>query len=79
MYSTGHGKGAINTKEPVERNTVMPDGTFVISIYVKFDTSKTYQNDKGDTVYKTSIASKRINLNDIDRLAGMQNQTYIKL
>lgn len=53
-------------------NTLMPDGTFVISTYGKFDTSKTYVNDDGKTVYKTSIASKRINLNDIDRLAGIQ-------
>lgn len=55
-------------------NTVMDDGTFVISTYGKFDISKTYIDDKGDTVYKTSIASKRINLNDIDRLAQIQNQ-----
>lgn len=55
-------------------NTLMPDGTFVISTYGKFDTAKTCQNENGETVYKTSIASKRINLNDIDRLAQLQNQ-----
>ena len=60
-------------------NTVMPDGTFVISTYGKFDTSKTYTDDKGNNIYKTSIASKRINLNDIDKLAKLQSNKWYKL
>ncbi|MEG1834801.1 MAG: sialidase family protein [Oscillospiraceae bacterium] len=52
-------------------NTVLPDGTFVISTYGKFSPNEKYVNEKGETVLKTYITSKRINLKDIDTLANL--------
>lgn len=54
-------------------NVVLDDGTIVTSSYGKFDPDKTYIDDAGNTVIKTSIISKRIDLSLTDRLAGSKN------
>ena len=54
-------------------NVVLDDGTIVTSSYGKFDPNKTYIDDAGNTVIKTSIISKRIDLSLTDRLAGSKN------
>jgi len=54
-------------------NVVLDDGTIVTSSYGKFDPDKTYIDDAGNTVTKTSIISKRIDLSLTDRLAGSKN------
>ncbi len=50
-------------------NVVLPDGTVVISNYGKFSPDETYVNDKGETTLKTYITSKRLRLDDVDKLA----------
>ena len=55
-------------------NVVLPDGTVVISNYGKFSPDETYVNEKGETVLKTYITSKRIRLDDIDKLAAFLKQ-----
>ena len=54
-------------------NVVLDDGTIVTSSYGKFDPNKTYLDDAENTVMKTSIISKRIDLSLTDRLAGSKN------
>lgn len=54
-------------------NVVLDDGTIVTSSYGQFDPNKTYVDDAGNTVMKTSIISKRIDLSLTDRLAGIKN------
>lgn len=55
-------------------NTVLEDGTFVISTYGKFSPDETYTDADGKVQLKTYIVSKRINLADLDRLAELQKK-----
>ncbi len=50
-------------------NVVLPDDTVVITSYGCFDGGDYVTNTKGETVPRTSIASKRLRLSDIDRVA----------
>ncbi len=52
-------------------NVVLGDGTIVTSSYGCFDPTKTYVDENGNTVMKTYIVSKRIDLRLTDRLAGI--------
>lgn len=55
-------------------NVVLDDGTIVTSSYGCFDVNATYIDSKGNTVIKTSIVSKRINLADTDALVTMMDK-----
>lgn len=52
-------------------NVVLEDGTIVTSSYGRFDPNKTGIDEAGNTVMKTSIISKRIDLAKTDKLAGI--------
>lgn len=52
-------------------NVVLADGTIVTCTYGCFDPTQTYQTQKGKQQYKTSIVSKRIQLDKTDALVAL--------